>query len=95
MLASFHLICSPPLPSPQEISAFHTDHIAGCVLCSQEAAEVFGRQKVGDGGSLFLRFSEENTQCDQMGFLFWMKALIPSCPSFRATLSTMVWEVRW
>ena len=42
------------------------------------------------GAGLLLRF----TYCDQMGFLFWMKALIPSCPSLRATLSTMVWEVR-
>lgn len=34
-------------------------------------------------------------QCDQTGFLFWMKAVMPSCPSRRATLSTMVWEARW
>lgn len=61
---------------------------------SHEAAVVFGRQKWG-WGPLFLHVSGETTHCDQMGFLFWMKALIPSCPSFRATLSTMVWEVRW
>lgn len=34
------------------------------------------------------------TQEDQTGFLFSMKALIPSCPSCRPRLSTMVWEAR-
>lgn len=34
------------------------------------------------------------TQGDQTGFLFSMKALIPSCPSCRPRLSTMVWEAR-
>lgn len=33
-------------------------------------------------------------QWDQMGFLFWMKASIPSCPSLRARLSTMAWDAR-
>lgn len=66
-------------------------------LSSLTAKSVIGLRSRGLGDFLALAVGPALlmlTQCDQMGFLFWMKASIPSCPSCRARLSTMAWEVR-
>lgn len=86
------------MQTPHSATMTHATE-AACLLFHHEAAVVAG-VRWGWGASRVLLTglmpppSDVAAQCDQAGFLFWMKALIPSCPSCRATLSTMVWEAR-